>query len=70
MKTKRFATSCFVAILALSVMTTMAIATGHPAVEETGNNLSFPVIAVDGFIITPLLQLFFSPCPMPATISD
>ena len=60
MKTKRFATYLFVAILALTVITTTAMAKGPPVVEETGNNLSFPVIAVDGFIITPLLESSFT----------
>lgn len=53
MNKKMLASCLFGAILATAAMTT---ATRAAEEETAGNNLSFPVIAVDGFSITPLTE--------------
>lgn len=59
MKTKQLVTYLTVVVVALSLMTTVAMAKGRPSVEETINNLSFPAIAVDGFGINTVPESSF-----------
>lgn len=60
MNTKKFLAHFFVLLIPISGVTLPAMAEETAAVEELGNNLSFPVIAVDGFSITPLIQNSFT----------
>lgn len=60
MNTKKFSANVLVLLLAIAGVVTPAIAEETTAVEELGNNLSFPVIPVDGFTIPVINQDAFN----------
>lgn len=53
---KEFSVNLFVLLFAIARVATPAMAEETAVAEEVGNNLSFPVIAVDGFSITPVTE--------------
>lgn len=62
MKTKIFTTLLLATILTPAFIATPVMAKKRPALtEETSNNLSYPVIAVDGFSITPKTEFITVP---------
>ena len=60
MNKKRFLTVMILVVMILALFPTVSIAKKGPPTVELSNNLSFPVVAVDGFAITPLTTPAFT----------